>query len=116
MEGDFRPEARPMRHFSCDGCGKDLTEGFGGRYVVRVDAHASHDPSELTEFDLDSDAIEETAALLTALDDGLIEDGELAPLPSRAAMEYDMCPNCFRNYLKDPLGRMARPTWAFSTN
>jgi hypothetical protein len=105
-----------MRHFSCDGCGKDLTEVLDGRFIVRVDAHAAHDVTELTDFDLDSDAIEETAALLTALDDGLVEDGELAPIPSRAAMEYDMCPNCFRNYLKDPLGRSNRKQWAFSTN
>lgn len=105
-----------MRHFSCDGCGKDLTEGPDGRFIVRVNAHAAYDQSELTDRDLDADAIEETAALLTALDDGLLEDGELAPLPNRAAMEYDLCPGCFRNYLKDPLGRAARPAWAFSTN
>lgn len=105
-----------MRHFSCDGCGKDLTDGPEGRFVVRVDAHAAHDLAELTEFDLDADAVEETAALLTALDDGLLEDGELAPLPARAAMEYDLCPGCYRTYLKDPLGRAARKQWAFSEN
>ncbi|MFO0935216.1 MAG: hypothetical protein U0798_01710 [Gemmataceae bacterium] len=105
-----------MRHFSCDGCGKDLTDDIECRYVIHIEAHATQDPSELTEHDLDTDAIEQTAALLTSLDDGLLEEGDLAPLPARAAMEYDLCPNCYRHYLKDPLGRATRQSWAFSEN
>jgi hypothetical protein len=105
-----------MRHYTCDGCGSDLSDPVKGRYALTISAHAAHEPADLTEADLDQNVVEETAALLRALEDGLAANEELTSLPSRAAMEYDLCAHCFGEFLKDPIGRSRRPAWAFSTN
>ena len=91
-----------MLHYSCDNCGKDLTPGVVARYVVKVEAFAATDPAELTDADLDTDHVEAMAELLSE-----IEDGEAAPepVPARKAMQFDLCPGCYRKYLADPLGK-----------
>jgi hypothetical protein len=103
-----------MRHYTCDGCGRDLTEAGSGRYAVTIDVQAADEAADLADGDLDANVVEETAALLRAIEDGLADDGDLATLPDRAAMEYDLCPGCYGD--KDPIGRSRRPAWAFSPN
>src|ERR1700733_11275682 len=44
-----------MLHVTCDVCGKELRAGEDQRYVVKIEAFAAHDPSELTDADLDDD-------------------------------------------------------------
>ena len=93
-----------MLHYSCDNCGKDLTPGGVARYVVKVDAFAAADPAELTDADLDTDHVEAMAELLSELEDG---GAAPDPVPARKAMQFDLCPGCYRKYLADPLGREA---------
>jgi hypothetical protein len=105
-----------MTHYTCDGCGLDLTNSSVERFMIRIDSTSNREPNELSDDDLDHNVVEETAALLKAIEDGLANDEELTALPYRATMEYDLCPTCFGNYLKDPIGRAGRPNWAFSPN
>ena len=53
-----------MLHFSCDLCGKDLTDATDGRYVVHMEVFAAHDPAEITEADLGDDHLEEVGRTL----------------------------------------------------
>jgi len=53
-----------MLHYSCDLCGKDMTDGADGRYVVHMEVFAAHDPAELTDADLGDDHLEEVGQLL----------------------------------------------------
>jgi hypothetical protein len=102
-----------MMHFSCDICGKDLTEG-AARYVVKMDAFAATDPAELTEADLDADPVAETAQLLSELEDGGC--GGPAPLPPRQQWRFDLCGGCARRFHADPLGRDTVAKFDFSEN
>jgi len=103
-----------MLHFSCDICGKDLTPAGVARYVVKMEAFAATDPAQLTDEDVDSDHIEEMAQLLNELDDGVSNPPEL--LPSCQKLRFDLCPMCYRKFVKDPLGRDAATRFDFSEN
>lgn len=102
-----------MQHFSCDICGKDLT-CESSRFVVKMDAHAATDPARLTDDDLEADHIEEMAQLLSEIEDGETDAPEL--LPACRQMRFDLCPMCYRKFVKDPLGREAASRLNFSEN
>ncbi len=98
-----------MLHFSCDLCGKDLLAGARGRFVVKVEVYAAHDPAELTEDDLDADHLEEIGQILAD------ETEECEPAPAFKKMRYDLCGGCHKKFLADPLGREAQK-FDFSEN
>lgn len=102
-----------MLHFSCDICGKDLTDG-SPRYVVKMEAHAATDPAQLTDEDMDADHVEEMAQLLSAIEDG--EEDAPALLPTCQKMRFDLCPVCYGKFVKDPLGREDANRFDFSEN
>src|SRR3954469_17456456 len=99
-----------MLHYSCDLCGKDLTDGNDGRYVLNMELFAAHDPGEITEADLDDDHLEEMGQLLREA-----EDTDLEPAPAYKKLRYDLCPSCHQKFLADPLGREAQK-FDFSEN
>ena len=102
-----------MRHFSCDLCGKDLTES-DARYVVRMDVFPAADTHDLTEADLDQDHLDTMAEMLDELEDA--GPGALLPEPATRPLEYDLCPGCHRKFAADPLGRDRARKPQFSKN
>ena len=99
-----------MLHYSCDLCGRDLTEENAGRYVIQMEVFAAHDPAELTEADLSDDHLEEMGQLLRDAD-----ETDLEPAPAFKKMRYDLCPTCHVKFLADPLNRESHK-FDFSTN
>jgi hypothetical protein len=102
-----------MLHFSCDLCGKDLPDD-AVRYVVKMEAFAAVNPSQLTDDDLDTDHVEEMAQLLNEIEDGEREPPE--ELPTCSKRRFDLCISCYRKFLKDPLGRDTATRFDFSEN
>lgn len=100
-----------MLHFSCDLCGRRLDEGR--RYVAKVEVYPAFDPDQIDEDDLDADNLEELASAIEA-----IEAGHKVPLDEDCQKEFrfDLCPNCQKRYLNDPLGRDALRRLNFSEN
>src|SRR5436853_475163 len=101
-----------MLRVSCDCCGKELRPGHD-HFVVKIEVFAAHDPSVLTEEDLDEDHLEQVADLLRQMEEG--EEPE-AVEPATKLLRYDLCPVCRKRYLRDPLGREASQTLHFSEN
>ena len=99
-----------MLHFSCDLCGKDLTDGRDSRYVVRMEVYAAADPAQLTDADLSDDQLEAVGQLLR---DG--DDADAEPAPAYKKLQYDLCPPCHKKFLADPLNREAQK-FDFSEN
>ena len=85
-----------MLHFSCDLCGKDLTDATDGRYVVHMEVFAGHDPAEITDADLGDDHLEAMGELLREAD-----APDLEPAPAYKKLRYDLCPTC---HVKVPRG------------
>jgi hypothetical protein len=107
-------EPTAMLHFSCDICGKDLSPEGSARFVVKMEAFSATDPAQLTDDDLDTDHVEEMAQLLNEIEDGEAETPEL--LPACKKLRFDLCPMCYRKFVKDPLGREAAARLNFSEN
>src|SRR5713226_1834984 len=102
-----------MLHVTCDLCGKELRPGEDHHFVVKVEVFAAHDPTELTEADLDEDHMEAFGELLRETEEATASD----PLPPACQqLRYDLCPNCRQRFLRDPLGKDAVQKFDFSEN
>lgn len=102
-----------MQHFTCDQCGKELRPEEDQRYVVNIEAHAAHDPAEITEADLDEDHMEAVSQLLREEEENGLES-ELIEAHKR--FRFDLCPECHKRYLRDPLAREHAHKFDFSKN
>ncbi len=102
-----------MVHFTCDLCGKDLTDSGDPRYVVKIEAYAGFDPNEITEEDLDEDHMEAVSELLQR--DETLSNEELSR-PLHKGFRFDLCPACHVRFLKDPLGKEFNRSFDFSKN
>lgn len=98
-----------MLHFSCDLCSRPLDEQ---RFVVRLESYPAFDPERLEEADLDHDHLQEVADVL---DHGGALDGDLEANGAKV-FRFDLCPQCYCRFLKDPLGREAVRRLKFSNN
>jgi hypothetical protein len=101
-----------MLHFSCDICGKEMVPGSSRRFVVKMEVYAAHDPTEITEEDLDLDHLEAISELLN--EEALHGPTEL--VPSNKNFRYDLCPDCHQRFINDPLNREALAKFDFSPN
>ena len=103
-----------MQHFTCDLCGKELLPGDDRRYVVRVEVYAAHDPAELTEADLDQDHMDEVSQILEEMEEDGADPDQSAPAFKK--FRYDLCPDCHKKFLRDPLNKEAAQKFHFSEN
>jgi hypothetical protein len=101
-----------MLHVTCDICGKPLDPIDDSRYVVKVEVFAAHDPSELTEADLDDDHMEAVSQLLRDVETA---DPD-AEQPAYKKFRYDLCPECQKRFVRDPLGKEILQKFDFSEN
>src|SRR6185437_12907216 len=90
-----------MLHITCDLCGKELRAGQD-HYVVKIEVFAKHDPAEPTEADLEEDHMEAISQLLREMDDQEAAD---AVEPTRHNLRYDLCPECRKRFVRDPLNK-----------
>lgn len=98
-----------MLHFSCDLCSCSLGEQ---RFVVRLESYPAFDPDRLEPADMDHDHLQEVADML---DHGGPDDESLESSGAKV-FRFDLCPQCYRKFLKDPLGREAVRRLKFSKN
>jgi len=104
-----------MLHVTCDLCGKHVVPGREDHhYVVKIEVFAAHDPAEITEADLDEDHMEAVSQLLRDAEDNLADPDEAAPAYKN--IRYDLCPECHKKFLRDPLGKEAGQKFHFSKN
>ena len=102
-----------MLHISCDLCGKDILPGDKQRYVVKIEVFAAHDPAELTEEDLEEDHMEAVSQMIREMEDS----DDIEPLPPACKkLRYDLCPDCQKKFLRDPLNKEANQKFDFSEN
>ncbi len=102
-----------MIHVTCDHCGKALRPKEDQRYVVKIEAYAAHDPHQLTEADLDEDAIEAIGQMLRDLEDG--DDGPELVEPYKH-FSFDLCSDCHKKFMRNPLAKESLQKFDFSEN
>lgn len=101
-----------MLHYSCDRCKRTLDAELDLRYVVEIDVRARMDGLK----DDASDDLDPLQEIEDVLNDALLA-GETPPAEDIARrLRFDLCPACYRRYLKNPLGREVPLEPSFSIN
>lgn len=117
-----------MIHYTCDLCGKRIDDDRAERFAVRMEIYPAFDPDRITASDLDEDHLEAVARVLQQeeeadadsdadadCDDGSSPRPDGDPLAAKA-FRFDLCANCQRKFVSDPLGRASLRTLNFSAN
>ena len=109
-----RPEI-PMLHYSCDLCKRPIDPQAGVRHVVKIEVFPAIEDDQPCgchdEAEADADHLEEMQDLLERLDDC----GDLADDESRS-LRFDLCVECRRKFLRNPLGIKSGKKLDFSQN
>ncbi|TWU32872.1 hypothetical protein [Novipirellula artificiosorum] len=101
-----------MIHYTCDRCKREIDASCETRYTVQIEVQANGD-SNRSDFDEDIDHLTELHQILEGIADDDF-DFQLSEANHRGS--YDLCPDCHRQFLKNPLGRDAVLALGFSNN
>lgn len=100
-----------MLHYTCDHCGKELRQNEDQRFIIKIEAFAAEDPRTITEADLDEDHMEAVSELLNDMEESGQEVEEL-----NKHFRYDLCHDCHKRFVQDPLGKDTTHKLFFSKN
>jgi hypothetical protein len=102
-----------MIRYSCDLCKRDLDSEDDLRYVVKVEVYAAFDPTAASEDDNDRDHLQEIQDILECLEDA--DDTQIGD-DVYQQLRFDLCPECRKKFLNNPLGRETAKAFGFSSN
>lgn len=104
-----------MIRYSCDVCKRDIDPDHDLRYVVKMEVFAAMDPAAADEDDDDRDHLQEIQEVLERLEDA---DDEQVGDDVYQQLRFDLCPECRRKFIKNPLGReiIKAKAFGFSKN
>jgi len=102
-----------MIRYCCDLCKRDLDPDRDLRYVVKVEIYAAFDPTVADEDEDDRDHLQEIQDILERLGDA---EGEQVDDEVYKELRFDLCAECRRKFVKNPLGRETAKVLDFSEN
>jgi hypothetical protein len=101
-----------MIRYSCDLCKRDLDPEEDLRYVVKMEVYAAFDPV-ITDEEDDRDHLQEIQDILERIEDS---ENEYVGDDVYRQIRYDLCPECHRRFLRNPLGQEIAKAVSFSEN
>lgn len=101
-----------MVHYSCDLCKRELDPQDDVRYVVRMEISQEAEPIGADECEDDRDYLEEMQDMLEQMGDTLDDINQAMDKELR----FDLCHDCARRFVKNPLGRDPAKKFQFSKN
>jgi DNA-directed RNA polymerase subunit RPC12/RpoP len=102
-----------MIHYSCDRCKRVLDSAEDLRYVVKLEIQAMMNPVAMDETDDDRDHLLEVHEILERRED---LEGAFVGEDIYQRGRYDLCPECYRRFIKDPIGAEPAVQLDFSQN
>ena len=102
-----------MIHFSCDRCNRLLDPENDIRYVVRMEVRAVMDCADAGDIDEDRDYLLEIEEILERLSD---EECDEIGDEVYHRRRYDLCADCRRKLMSNPLGKDTVSPIQFSPN
>ncbi len=102
-----------MIHYSCDRCKRPIPVQESIRYVVKMEIEAAIGDCSNECPDADLDCLSEMDEILENMEDDLLDE-DLSIVHQRR--QYDLCPNCYREFIKNPVGREKLVPFGFSKN
>jgi len=99
-------------HYSCDRCKREIDTSTDLRYTVTIEIEAALDGPEHELVD-DPDHLDEIQDMLDSADDlcSSVFDDDVYQ-----RKQFDLCKDCFRSYIKNPLSRESTASLGFSKN
>ena len=103
-----------MIHYTCDSCKRSIDTESSQRYVVRVEVYAALE-STGEDSDTERDHLQEIQDILESLDD---LDPADSPFEDELyhQVRFDLCSECRKHFVKNPLGRAMSQQLNFSQN
>lgn len=101
-----------MIHYACDVCKRPLDPERDLRYVVRMEVYAAFDNTH-DEAEDDRDHLYEIHEILERLDD--VDDEQISD-EIYQQLRFDLCCDCRKKFMCDPLGRQLAAQLNFSEN
>jgi len=106
-----------MIHYSCDLCKRPIDADEDLRYVVKIEVYAAIDPVEVDANGDDRDHLQEMQDILQRMEEAGSEAGSDAVGDDvYQQLRFDLCPECRKKFVKNPLGREASKQFDFSKN
>jgi len=102
-----------MIRYSCDLCKRDLDPELDLRYVVKMEVYAAFDPMATEEADDDRDHLQEIQDILERLEDS--QSDQIGD-DVYQQLRFDLCTECRKKFVKNPLGREIVKVFGFSEN
>jgi hypothetical protein len=102
-----------MIHYTCDRCKRVIDPEQELRYAVRMEIEAVIDPLHEHEPQDDRDHLLEIDELLERADVEMSGEDSSDVYHQR---RYDLCPQCYRKFAANPLGRERKTALGFSHN
>lgn len=99
-----------MIQYSCDICKRPLDSNDDLRYIVKMEIYAALDPIEMDD---DTDNLREIHEILERIED---VDSDRVGDDVYQQLRFDLCPECRKKFLKNPLGRKTIEQFDFSQN
>lgn len=94
-----------MIRYICDLCQCEIDPHHETSFVVQMELYAAPSNDEL-RIDEDRDHLEDLNEVLERYDE-FDEDGALAGADTYRKKRFDLCTNCAKRFMQDPLGRRA---------
>jgi hypothetical protein len=104
---------RAMIHYSCDLCKRPLDAENELRYVVKLEVYAAFDPLSVDDAENDRDNLHDLHEILERMDDAA---DEAIGDDVYQQIRFDLCPECRKKFVKNPLGRKPTEKHDFSRN
>lgn len=102
-----------MIHYSCDRCRCPIGTDQAVRYVVRMEIEATLNVPQGMTSDEDQDCLLEMDQLLEHLEDEVPDEEPQALYQKK---RFDLCPECYRKFVKNPMGCEKLAPFGFSPN
>ncbi len=102
-----------MIHHSCDRCKRVLDPEEDLRYVVRMEIYAAMEPLDVDELEDDRDHLLEIHEMLERLDES---DSDLIGDDVYQKKRFDLCSDCYKQFVKHPVGHEPAVHLGFSQN
>ncbi|MBP90348.1 MAG: hypothetical protein CMJ64_27190 [Planctomycetaceae bacterium] len=102
-----------MIHYSCDRCKHVIDPAEDMRYVVKMEVQAAMEPLEGEEPESDRDHLLEIQEILKRMEDS---DSDLLSDDVYSKRRYDLCSECYHQFMRNPLSREVPAHLGFSQN
>jgi hypothetical protein len=102
-----------MIRYVCDLCKREMDPDEDLRYVVRMEIYAAFDPTAVAEENDDRDHLQEIQDILDRLEQ---TNADQVGDEVYQQLHFDLCPECRKRFVKNPLCRETGKVLDFSKN